>query len=101
MSSCVIGYGRPAYRQEGMTSFREKVLSVTAKIPKGATLTYLQVARLVASPRAYRAVGNILNNNHDPKIPCHRVVRSDGTAGGYNRGTSAKSRRLRQEGVTL
>ncbi|MDO8555254.1 MAG: MGMT family protein [bacterium] len=39
---------------------------------------------------AYRAVGNILNKNHDPKIPCHRVIRTDGKLGGYNRGVIKK-----------
>jgi O-6-methylguanine DNA methyltransferase len=78
-------------------SFSEKVYSVVAKIPKGETLTYKEVAARAGSPRAFRAVGNILNKNYDPKIPCHRVIRSDGTIGGYNRGKEEKACRLKQE----
>ncbi|MDX9970466.1 MAG: MGMT family protein [Candidatus Gracilibacteria bacterium] len=69
-----------------MSHFSQKVLEVVSKIPKGKTLTYKEVAIQAGSPKAFRAVGNILNKNYDPKIPCHRVIRSDGTTGGYNRG---------------
>jgi O-6-methylguanine DNA methyltransferase len=67
------------------------------KIPKGDTMTYMQVAKLSGSPKAYRAVGNILNKNYDPKIPCHRVIRSDGKIGGYNRGIKVKVEILKIE----
>lgn len=60
---------------EDMKIFSEKVFDVVSKIPQGKVLTYQEVARRAGSPRAYRAVGNILNKNYDPKIPCHRVVR--------------------------
>jgi len=60
-------------------------------------MTYAEVARRAGDPRAYRAVGNILNKNHDPKIPCHRVIHSDGTLGGYNRGARKKKEILRKE----
>ncbi len=73
------------------TSFKHKVFSVVRRIPAGKTLTYKQVAEKTGYPRAFRAVGNILNTNYDPAIPCHRVVRSDGTTGGYNMGSGAKS----------
>lgn len=72
------------------TPFSEKVFAVVAKIPKGTTMTYQEVAILAGNPRAYRAVGNVLNKNYNPKIPCHRVIRSDRTAGGYNRGRERK-----------
>lgn len=62
-------------------------------------MTYAEVARRTGSPRAFRAVGNILNKNYDPKIPCHRVIRSDGSLGGYNRGALTKKRILRREGA--
>lgn len=62
-------------------------------------MTYAAVAAAAGRPRAYRAVGNILNANRDPRIPCHRVVRSDGTTGGYNRGAATKRRLLREEGA--
>jgi methylated-DNA-[protein]-cysteine S-methyltransferase len=79
-------------------TFKEKVLELVRKIPKGKTLTYKEVARRASQPRAYRAVGNILNKNFDSKIPCHRVIRSDGKIGGYNRGVSLKKKILASEG---
>ena len=80
------------------TSFKEKVRTVVANIPKGKVLTYKQVAEKAGSPNAFRAVGNILNKNYDKSIPCHRVVRSDGKTGGYNRGEENKVKILRKEG---
>lgn len=80
-----------------MLSFSENVYAVVRKIPRGETLTYKEVARLAGKPKAYRAVGNILNKNYDPNIPCHRVVRSDGNPGGYNRGKEEKERILAKE----
>ncbi len=79
------------------TSFTKSVYSVVKKIPKGKTLTYKQVAEAAGRPGAYRAVGNILNKNYDPAIPCHRVVRSDGKTGGYNRGAERKKEILKEE----
>lgn len=81
--------------------FREKVYEVVRKIPEGKTLTYKQVAKKAGRPKAYRTVGNILNKNYDPAIPCHRVVRSDGKPGGYNRGSVLKIERLRSEGAKI
>lgn len=78
-------------------TFSDRVRAVVAKIPKGETMTYKQVAERAGSPRAFRAVGNILNKNYDPDVPCHRVVRSDGTIGGYNRGAERKREILREE----
>lgn len=78
-------------------TFQEKVYAVVKKIPEGKTLTYKQVAEKIGMPKAYRAVGNILNKNYDPKIPCHRVVRSDGKTGGYNRGSEGKAKILAKE----
>jgi len=77
--------------------FREKVLRIVQTIPRGKTLTYAEVAKRAGNPRAYRAVGNILNTNYDPKIPCHRVVRSNGSIGGYNRGAAKKHQMLQRE----
>lgn len=81
-----------------MKTFTEKVWNVVRKIQKGKTLTYKEVAKAAGSPRAFRAVGNILNTNYDPGIPCHRVIRSDGTTGGYNRGRENKKKILKKEG---
>ncbi len=82
-----------------MTEFKKRVYEIVRAIPKGRTLTYKEVAKAAGRPQAYRAVGNILNKNYDPAIPCHRVVRSDGTAGGYNRGEAQKQDRLHEEGA--
>lgn len=82
-------------------TFSERVFSVVRAIPKGHMFSYKEVAQKAGSPRAYRAVGNILNKNFNPKIPCHRVVRSDGSIGGYNRGCTEKRKILRMEFETL
>jgi len=78
-------------------SFKEKVFNIVQSIPKGRTMTYKEVAIKAGKSRAYRAVGNILNTNYDPKIPCHRVVRSDGKTGGWNRGAKEKAKLLKKE----
>jgi len=80
-----------------MSSFAKAVRAVVKKIPEGETRTYAQVAKAAGNPKAYRAVGNILNKNTDPNIPCHRVIRSDGTVGGYNRGGIKKGRLIQTE----
>lgn len=81
-----------------MTIFKDKVYQVVKMIPKGEVLSYKQVAELAGSPRAYRAVGNILNKNHDKSIPCHRVIKANGQFGGYNKGTNLKQEILVSEG---
>ena len=86
-------------KSKAKQSFKQRVFSIARKIPKGKTLTYKEVATEAGSPKAFRAVGNILNKNYDPKIPCHRVVRSDGTVGGWNRGASEKLRLLKVEKI--
>jgi len=80
-----------------MTGFKEKVLKVVERIPRGKTMGYKEVARLAGKPRAYRVVGNILSKNYNSKIPCHRVIRSDGEIGGYNRGRKKKIKLLKSE----
>jgi methylated-DNA-[protein]-cysteine S-methyltransferase len=82
-------------------TFKDIVFEIVKKIPKGTVLTYKEVAIRAGKPKAFRAVGNILNTNFNPKIPCHRVVRSDGKAGGYNRGSAQKRKILAREGVLL
>ncbi|MEK7062875.1 MAG: MGMT family protein [Patescibacteria group bacterium] len=83
-----------------MKTFREKVFEVVRRISRGKVLTYRQVAARAGSPDASRAVGNILKTNFEPKIPCHRVIRSDGKMGSYNRGgTKKKLGILKKEGV--
>jgi O-6-methylguanine DNA methyltransferase len=78
-------------------TFSEKVFDVVKKIPKGKTLTYKEVAKKAGVLKAYRAVGNILNKNYNSNIHCHRVIRSDGKLGGYNRGLKEKMRILKEE----
>ncbi len=80
-----------------MPSFSHKVLQVVSGIPKGEVLTYKEVARRAGNPKAFRVVGNILNKNTNPRIPCHRVIRSDGSVGGYNRGLNRKMQLLNKE----
>jgi len=82
-----------------VSEFRNKVLTVVKRIPRGETLSYSEVAKSAGKPKAARVVGNILNGNHDPTIPCHRVIRADGTPGGYNRGTVVKISILKKEGA--
>ncbi len=85
-----------------METFADKVRDIVRNIPKGEVLTYKQVAEKAGNPQAARAVANIMAANYAPEIPCHRVIRTDGTLGGYNRGGIEKKRALLlQEGVKL
>ena len=77
------------------------MLSVVSKIRRGETLTYKEVAADAGSSKAFRAVGTILSKNYDPKIPCHRVIRSDGQIGNYNRGIRRKMSLLKAEGAIV
>ena len=82
-------------RDKKLTKFQWKVLSVTASIPLGETRSYKWVAQQVGSPRAVRAVGQALKRNPYPVIiPCHRVIKQDGTLGGYAGGSSEKKAKL-------
>lgn len=82
-----------------MLTFRQKVLNIVSKIPKGKIMTYGEVAKRAGNTKAARAVGAILKTNFDPAIPCHRVIGSDGSLTGYNRGLSKKKKLLREEGA--
>ncbi len=68
------------------SEFAMRVYSIVSSIPKGKTMTYKEVAEKSGNKGAARAVGTIMSHNFNPKIPCHRVIRSDGKMGGYNRG---------------
>ena len=59
------------------------------------------MAKLAGSPRAWRAVGNVLNKNRNLKIPCYRVIRTDGKIGGYKNGTKNKMTLLKMEGLMI
>jgi len=95
-----------------MKDFTIKVINIVAKIPRGKLMTYAQVAEKAGSPRAYRAVGSILNRNYRERqwqlpvikgkdIPCHRVIRSDGHIGQYAKGMKAKEKLLELEGHVI
>tara|TARA_B110001452_G_scaffold219879_1_gene192015 strand:- start:107 stop:382 length:276 start_codon:yes stop_codon:yes gene_type:complete len=86
------------------TKFQLKVWDYLKKIPSGSVKTYSQVARGIGKPLAVRAVANAIGKNPlAPKIPCHRVIRSDGSLGGYSGkgGIKTKKLLLKREGITL
>lgn len=81
-----------------MSEFSKQVHKVVKAIKPGKVMNYREVAEAAGSPKAWRSVGRIMARNHDPHIPCHRVVRSDGRTGGYNRGGArVKQELLEQE----
>tara|TARA_B100001057_G_scaffold244181_1_gene244494 strand:- start:76 stop:351 length:276 start_codon:yes stop_codon:yes gene_type:complete len=84
------------------TQFQLKVWSYLTKIPRGSVKTYYQVAKAIGKPLAARAVANAIGKNpYAPKIPCHRVIRSDGSLGGYSGKGGVKTKRflLKKEGI--
>ena len=84
------------------TEFQVKVWLAIAKIPKGEVRTYKELARIIKKPKAIRAVANACGKNPYPiKIPCHRVVGSNGYLGGYSAkgGIKQKKSLLKQEGI--
>lgn len=84
-----------------MNSFKNKAYQIVRKIPKGEVSTYKKVAKKSGFPKAWRVVGNILNKNRDIKVPCHRVVRSNGKIGGYRNGSRKKIKLLKKEGIKI
>ena len=86
------------------TEFQLRVWAYLRKIPRGSVKTYSQVAKGIGKPLAVRAVANAIGKNpYAPKIPCHRVIRSDRSLGGYSGKGGIKTKRylLKKEGVTL
>ena len=86
------------------TKFQQKVWQYLKNIPRGKVKTYKQVAIAIKSPKSARAVANACGKNpYAPKIPCHRVIRSDGGPGGYSGrgGTRKKLELLRSEKVKI
>ena len=86
------------------TKFQLKVWEYLKKIPRGSVKTYSQVAKSIGKPLAVRAVANAIGKNpYAPRIPCHRVIRSDGSLGGYSGkgGIKTKKLLLKKEGITL
>ena len=86
------------------TKFQIKVWKYLKTIRKGYVLTYSDVAKGINKPKAFRAVANAIGKNpYAPKIPCHRVIRSDGSLGGYSGkgGIKTKKKLLKSEGILL
>ena len=86
------------------TKFQIKVWKYLKTIKKGQIRTYSDVAKAINKPKAVRAAANAIGKNpHAPKIPCHRVIRSDGTLGGYSGpgGVKTKKKLLKLEGIIL
>ncbi len=86
------------------TKFQIKVWKYLKTIPKGQTRTYLDVAKAINKPKAFRAVANAIGKNpYAPTIPCHRVIRSDGSLGGYSGfgGIKKKKKLLNSEGISF
>ena len=81
-------------KKQKQPSFSDRVYNVVRKIPRGKVMTYAEVAKKAGNPKAVRAVGYWMSKNYDPKIPCHRVIRSDGTIGDYNRGGPSRKAEL-------
>lgn len=94
-------------------SLSNAIYAAVRRIPRGRVATYADISRAIGHPRAWRHVGNVLNRNRDPQTPCHRVVRSDGTVGGFGfpdlsagnlakaGGTARKIQKLRHEGIRI
>ncbi len=83
-------------------SFSEEVLKLTKQIPKGKITTYKQLAAAAGNKKASRAAGSALNKNSQPvTIPCHRVIKSTGEAGGYSQGKEKKLALLKKEGIPI
>ena len=81
-------------------NFSKRVYAVVGSIKRGKVMTYSQVASKAGNSGAARAVGTLMAKNFDPKIPCHRVIRSDGKIGNYNRGGPKKKLALlKKEGA--
>ena len=86
----------------GLTRLQQSVLAATADIPYGELRSYKEVAEAVHCPRAYRFVGTTLAKNTFPiVIPCHRVIRSDGSFGQFGGGTDLKRKMIELEASTI
>ena len=89
-------------RNAELTDFEKLVYKAILKIPAGQVRSYKWVARAIGRPKASRAVGNALNKNpYSPTVPCHRIIKSDGSIGGFALGLKAKKRLLKREGIDL
>ena len=84
-----------------ISSFNQKIYSLLKRVPKGKVTTYKILAEALGT-KAYRAVGNAMNKNPNaPKVPCHRVIKSNGEVGGYAHGQERKISILKKEGIEI
>lgn len=83
------------------SQFAAKVLAAVRRIPPGRVATYGDIAALAGSPRAHRAVGSIMRECGDPRVPCHRVIAAGGALGGFGGSLQIKRERLRAEGLDV
>lgn len=82
-------------------SFNNKCYNILKKVPKGKVTTYKALA-VNLKTKAYRAVGNAMNKNpYAPKVPCHRVINSNGNLGGFASGIKNKIKLLKKEGIEI
>ena len=85
-----------------ITEFEKKVYKILKRVPRGNVTIYTELAKAVGRPRAMRAVGNALNKNpYAPEVPCHRVVKSCGSLGGFASGERKKAELLKKEGIKV
>ena len=95
---------RPSNNDFKGTKFQKKVWNYLKTIKRGTVKTYKQVAIGINRPKSYRAVANAVGKNpFSPEIPCHRVIRSDGSLGGYSckGGIKTKKKLLKNEGIIV
>ncbi len=94
--------GSRSRNKQAPTPFQLRVYKVVKRIPKGEVRSYRWVAERLGNPQLARAVGQALTRNPWPEtVPCHRVIRSDGSLGGYAWGVSKKRRLLARERVSM
>lgn len=86
-----------------VTAFQQNVYEILKKVPRGKVITYKELGKALGGKgQIYRAVGNALNKNpFAPAVPCHRVVASDGSLGGFAHGSAAKKLLLAREGIRV
>ena len=91
-------------KKNNYSNFQLKVWNYLKTIPRGKVESYSDVAKAIGKPLAFRAVATAIGKNpFPPRIPCHRVIRSDGSLGGYSGkgGSKTKKMLLKKEGITL
>ncbi len=86
-----------------ITPFQQTVYDLVRKIPKGKITTYKEIGKALGKDgNIYRAIGQALNKNpFAPEVPCHRVVASNGSLGGFAQGCEAKKKLLEEEGIVI